>query len=237
MATLADRISELATAVRDKINIMVPRLIPAGGTVGQVLTKNGAGDYAAGWQDPGAGTFHPRGVHAKEVGLAAGGYVTQGINATALATAASAANRFYLIPFIPSRSITVDELAIEVTTLAAGSARIGIYSSTAAGAPDALLTGTAAVLDTGTIGLKNQAVAPVTLAAGTVYFLAVWTSAAPTLRTIAQGGLMILQNGAAANQLYTHFVSTVAFGALPAAAPAARTLTLGALPWTRLRLA
>lgn len=51
--TLAERISALALAVRDKVNLMVPRLLPAGGTVGQMLRKTGAGNYATGWGDPG----------------------------------------------------------------------------------------------------------------------------------------------------------------------------------------
>lgn len=47
--------ADLAAAIRDKINVMVPRLLPAGGTTGQVLSKTGAADYAAGWVDPAAG--------------------------------------------------------------------------------------------------------------------------------------------------------------------------------------
>jgi hypothetical protein len=49
--SLASRISDLAAAVRDKINLMVPRLIPPGGTTGQIVTKIGAGNYLFGWAD------------------------------------------------------------------------------------------------------------------------------------------------------------------------------------------
>lgn len=39
MATLSSRISDLAAAVRDKFNAINPKLIPSGGTTGQVLAK------------------------------------------------------------------------------------------------------------------------------------------------------------------------------------------------------
>lgn len=48
--SLASRISDLAGAVRDKINLMMPRLLPAGGSSGQVLAKTSATDYATSWQ-------------------------------------------------------------------------------------------------------------------------------------------------------------------------------------------
>ncbi|UTU08865.1 hypothetical protein CcrJ4_gp114 [Caulobacter phage J4] len=54
--TLAARISALAGAVRDKLNTMTPRLLPAGGSVGQVLTKTAGTDYAAGWAGPAPAT-------------------------------------------------------------------------------------------------------------------------------------------------------------------------------------
>lgn len=237
MATLADRVSALATAVRDKINLMVPRLLPAGGAIGQVLTKNGAGNYAAGWQDPGAGTYHPRGVHGLSPMLAAGSHVTQAINASANITIASAANRFYLMPFIPARSMTIDLVAVEVSTAAAGSAQVGIYDSDATETPANLVTGTVANLDTGTTGLKSQAVTPAELVAGQVYWLAVWTSAAPTFRATPSAACLMM-NGSAANQIYNHFLATVAFGALPAVAPTAgRALAIASVPRVNLRLA
>lgn len=49
MATLSSRITDLTAAVRDKINLMVPRLLPSGGTGGQVLAKNSATNYDTAW--------------------------------------------------------------------------------------------------------------------------------------------------------------------------------------------
>ena len=50
--SLASRINDGFAAVRNKLNLMVPRLLPAGGSAGQVLTKASAADYAAGWATP-----------------------------------------------------------------------------------------------------------------------------------------------------------------------------------------
>ena len=47
--SLATRISALATAIRDKINAMMPRLLPAGGSSGQALVKTSAANFATGW--------------------------------------------------------------------------------------------------------------------------------------------------------------------------------------------
>lgn len=47
--SLVSRVTDLAVAIRDKINAMMPRLMPSGGTAGQVLRKTAATDYAAGW--------------------------------------------------------------------------------------------------------------------------------------------------------------------------------------------
>lgn len=49
MATLVSRISSLATAVRDKINLIMPRLLPSGGIAGQHLAKNSSTNYDTLW--------------------------------------------------------------------------------------------------------------------------------------------------------------------------------------------
>lgn len=55
MATLASRINDLASAVRGKFNQIMPRLIPTGGTSGQVLTKASNADYSLTWSSPSSG--------------------------------------------------------------------------------------------------------------------------------------------------------------------------------------
>lgn len=51
--SLASRVTDLAVTIRDKINLMVPRLMPAGGSTGQALVKTSGSNYAAGWQTVG----------------------------------------------------------------------------------------------------------------------------------------------------------------------------------------
>jgi hypothetical protein len=51
MATLAQRISDLAASVRNKINAMTPRLLPSGGGAGQFLRKRSGTIYDSEWAD------------------------------------------------------------------------------------------------------------------------------------------------------------------------------------------
>jgi len=60
MASLASRLADFAAAVRDKLNTMTPRLVPAGGTTGQVLTKASNANYDDVWTDPGSGWTYLR---------------------------------------------------------------------------------------------------------------------------------------------------------------------------------
>lgn len=53
--SFASRVTLLAAAIREKFNMITPRLLPAGGAVGQVLKRTGAGDYVVGWGDEAAG--------------------------------------------------------------------------------------------------------------------------------------------------------------------------------------
>jgi hypothetical protein len=72
MADLATRISDLAAAIRSKINAMVPRLLPQGGTAGQILAKVSANDYAVAWATPsggGGGNTNIEGGNASSVAV------------------------------------------------------------------------------------------------------------------------------------------------------------------------
>ena len=62
MPTLSERIDALATRIGNHIrDAIVPRLLPGGGTPGQMLGKAGAPDYAVSWQTPtGAVATDPR---------------------------------------------------------------------------------------------------------------------------------------------------------------------------------
>lgn len=49
--SIASRVSDLAAAIRDKINSMMPRLLPIGGSSGQVLVKSSATNFDVDWID------------------------------------------------------------------------------------------------------------------------------------------------------------------------------------------
>ena len=53
--SLASQVTALAGAIRDKINTIVPRLLPSGGTTGQVLSKSSNSDYETLWITPSVG--------------------------------------------------------------------------------------------------------------------------------------------------------------------------------------
>lgn len=183
----------------------------------------------------GGGAAAAKGVHAKEVILSTGAYISQAVNGLVLSTAESAANRFYAFPFIPAQNVTVNEMAVEVTTLAAGSVHLGIYADNA-GAPGAKIIGSTTAVDTGTTGVKAVSISNTTLTAGTIYWLVVWTSSAATFRSVAQGALAVIGLTSTLNAQYTSRLATSTFGALPANAPAT-TLTAGEVPWLRMKIA
>jgi hypothetical protein len=55
MATQQSRISDGFAAVRDKLNLITPRLVPPGGALGQVLTKASGANYSFEWVTPATG--------------------------------------------------------------------------------------------------------------------------------------------------------------------------------------
>ena len=181
----------------------------------------------------------PIGVHPIPPGAAAGEFVTNAVAALAMGTVAGAANRLDLMPFIPTETITVDRLSLEVTTgVASAQARIGIYGSTATGAPGDLLTGQGTLLDCATTGEKASTISGgITLNAGTPYWLGVHMSSTATLRALAVGGMMPLGIPATGTGLFTLRRASPAFASnLPTTAPAS-TLTSAVGPRMALRLA
>ena len=104
-----------------------------------------------------------------------------------------AANTLYACPFIPLETFTCDQLAIRVATGAAGSAKIGIYTSLATLLPDALVAENTADLDTtSTSTLQGAFTSNPTLTVGALYYLATCYSVTPTMACWAHG---VVQNG------------------------------------------
>lgn len=196
--------------------------------VGTLLRESDAADAFAG---------AAQGSHYVPPGLPAGNYLSQAIVAIAQSTIPGAANRLEFYPYSPTRTISVDELALEVTALAAGAqARLGIYSATASGQPGSLLTGAGTLLDCGSTGIKTSAISPpLTLQAGVQYFLAIHSSGAPTYRAVPLAGLLPLPTTSGTPN--TNYRATATFGSgLPATA-ASFALNSAVAPWLRLRTA
>lgn len=156
-------------------------------------------------------------------------YIT---NSTALTTLALTASRIYFIPFIVPARVTVTGLAINVTTAAAGTAQVGIYDS-ANFRPNSLL-GSVTNLDTGTTGVKSGNV-NVPLIPGRLYWVALATSAAATVRAGAVGGVQTIMGINITGTAYTtHYFASGS--TLPNPAPAtALTVGTGTIPIVFMR--
>lgn len=122
-------------------------------------------------------TFRSKGVTLNQ-------WYTSPNTGTALGTGAPTANVLRAIPFIVTKVTTIDQMAINVTTLLAGLARIGIYADNGNNYPGALIVEATSVtqIDTGTAGVKIATGGlPVTLQPG-LYWLAIVANAASTIR-------------------------------------------------------
>lgn len=156
-------------------------------------------------------------------------------NALALTTVAPTANNLRALPFFTPKKISLDQIAINVTTLIAGKARLGIYNDDGTVYPGTLLLDGGEV-DTGTAGVKALAISQ-TLTAK-LYWLVHVGNAAPTLRAVATGGLRHILGldsglGTAPGVGYT---ATFTYAALPASYPSGATVLTGTCPAIFVRL-
>lgn len=111
---------------------------------------------------------------------------------TALTTGAPTANVLRAIPFVVEKITTIDQMAINVTTLAAGAARIGIYKDNGNNYPGSLVVEATATtqINTGSTGVKTATDGlPVTLEPG-LYWLAMVGNAASTIRSFAVASMI-----------------------------------------------
>jgi len=153
-------------------------------------------------------------------------YCAGQVNALALTTSAPTANNLRALPFFTPKKITLDQIAINVTTLIAGKARLGIYNDDGTVYPGTLLLD-AGEVDTGTTGVKAVAInQPLT---AKLYWLVHVGNAAPTLRGVATGGLAHILGldsglGTAPGVGYT---AAFTYAALPASYPSGATVLTG----------
>ena len=175
-------------------------------TTGHVLTVTGAG--ATAYQAAAGGTA----AVASTVPVT-GQWIRPNQNSITTTTSTAAADTLYAIPLPILASTTVDRIALDVTTLAVGSARLGIYSSLSSGHPGALVLD-AGTVDTGTTGLKEIIISQA-LSAGLHWTVVVY-NAGPIVRAVATSASLLLLGGASfAGIDATHFRRTFTYGALP----------------------
>lgn len=199
------------------------------GAGGQLHYSEGVGFFAS-------NTAMQAGVHGASA-FGSGAFILPTTNASALSTVAGAANRFEALPFIASHNLTVDQLALEVTTLLAASQfYLAIYADNGSAAPGSIIVGSA-VLDSAAIGYKTATISSTKLNAGTLYWLVALISGTQTFRAVALAGAYAFSAPASGTALFTTQRGTSTFGSgLPVSAPVC-TPTSAAIPAIRLRVA
>lgn len=107
----------------------------------------------------------------------------------ALSTGAPTANVLRAVPFITGPKVTLDRIGINVTSAVSGNQRLGIYTDNNGYPGD--LVADLGVVTTGTTGVKEITISPAqSLAANTLYWLAIVGDAAPTVRTVPVSTLL-----------------------------------------------
>lgn len=117
-------------------------------------------------------------------------WYTAPVTGTALTTGAPTANTLRAIPFPLSETVVLDRIAINVTTLLAGQARLGIYEDNGNMYPGARVLD-AGTVDSGSAGVKAITINQ-TLQGGKLYWLVIVGNAAPTIRTFAVASMLPL---------------------------------------------
>lgn len=148
---------------------------------------------------------------------------------TALTTGAPSVNNLRAIPFVVEKLTTIDQMAINVTTLLTGNARIGIYKDNGNMYPGALVVEATVTtqINTGTAGVKVATDGlPVTLEPGLYWLVHVAGTGAATIRSFAVASMIPLLGRSSALGTPASLGWTVAFtyAALPATYPGSGTL-------------
>lgn len=166
-------------------------------------------------------------------------YAAGQVNATALTTGAPTANVLRAFPLIvPRRTFTWDRIAFNVTTFAAGNARIGIYKNVDDHAtiyPGSLYFDSGSI-STGTNGVKTATPAlgfnGVSTSYGHLAWLVIVGDAAPTVRCQSVGGMLPIGNDNTLPTTPSVGLSVAhAYAALPGTFPAgAAEITAAPIP-------
>lgn len=172
------------------------------GTAGQVLQSNGTG-VTPSWVTPNGAVNMASGYYYGPAGSQAGATMTL--------------NRMTLVPLYVPLSTTFTRIAAYTSTSVAGStARLGIYTSTSGGLPNALVIEAGSISGSGT-GSKSITISQ-TLSAGLYWLACAGQSTAPAFRSlnaatqyVAQGTVSV---GLDSNPMSGFYVDSIS-GALP----------------------
>jgi hypothetical protein len=150
-------------------------------------------------------------------------------------TIAVTANVLRAYPMVIAKTISIDSIQYEVTTLAAGSCRVGIYTDNGTQYPDNLVSNTdIGIRAVSTVGMKTNATASaVTLLGNSLYWVAYDCNITPTLRGMLVTSIAnVLGYGTATggSQQGTGWTVASAFGALPSKYPAGGTILVNSVP-------
>lgn len=157
-------------------------------------------------------------------------------NQTAVTTLALTSLRMYLIPFAPDFTSYLTDWYIQVTTAASGaSVKIGFYESASYSGrlryPTNLIA-TSGNLDASTTGIKAASFSNLSFTKGTVYWMAIVSNAAPTLRALATGSVLYPHfslSGTSCTVL-THLYMSLSSFELPSSASGSLLVGSGAVP-------
>jgi len=155
------------------------------------------------------------------------GFYHCGINATAFAASTTASAVIDVLPFYVPLNQTFNRIAINVTTVATGECRLGIYADNGSVYPGSLVLDAGTVLTGGATGIREITVS-LNLAPN-LYWLARLQNATPSLQGLGVGALIALGTVDLVN-IITGFRANQAFGVLPNNYPAGASNLTGARP-------
>ncbi len=158
-----------------------------------------------------------------------------GINASGLSVLATAANNIDLLPFYMPAAQAFDRIAVNVTTAAAGNARLGVYADSGAVYPGELVLD-AGVVTTGTTGIRALTITQ-TLLPG-LYWLARLQDATPSLQGLTSAAMIALGSEDLGAAVITGYRLARTYGeGFPAPFPAGAAFITGPRPAVFLRRA
>jgi hypothetical protein len=154
-------------------------------------------------------------------------YVVNGVNGATVTTITRAADGIYYYPWWCPFDVTIDRIAVEVTTNQTGGlARLGLYAAGSDGAPSTLVVD-AGEIDTSATGVKELTISQA-LTGGTLYWLVIANKTANVAyRAIASAGARSLGNlpNSTTNSVPTNVYESKTYAALAGTATAWASMT------------